>query len=72
MKVGMLFRSRWFAPSVTAALALVVGLAVGGLWLGRPVTSRSLRAKAVRFRAAHRVTMRLDSRAFSDATRSGR
>ena len=26
--------SRWFAPSVTAALALAAGLTVGGLWLG--------------------------------------
>ncbi len=34
MNLKKLFTSRWFAPSVTAALALAAGLTVGGLWLG--------------------------------------
>jgi Do/DeqQ family serine protease len=34
MNLKKLFSSRWFAPSVTAALALAAGLTVGGLWLG--------------------------------------
>jgi len=34
MNLKKFFSSRWFAPSVTAALALAAGLTVGGLWLG--------------------------------------
>jgi Do/DeqQ family serine protease len=41
MNVKKLFHSRWFAPSVIAALALTVGLTVGGLWLGAGGSVRS-------------------------------
>jgi Do/DeqQ family serine protease len=42
MNLKRLFTSRWFAPSVTAALALAAGLTVGGLWLGaRSSTARA-------------------------------
>jgi len=34
MNFKKLFHSRWFAPAVTAVLALAAGLTVGGLWLG--------------------------------------
>jgi Do/DeqQ family serine protease len=47
--------SRWFAPSVTAALALAAGLAAGALWFGpgagssRPIAARSFAALPVDF-----------------------
>jgi len=37
-----LVSSRWFAPSVTAALALAAGLALGGLWFGAGAGTSSL------------------------------
>jgi Do/DeqQ family serine protease len=54
MNIKKLFSSRWFAPSVTAALALVAGLAVGGLWFGGaaaagPVSTGRLSATPVDF-----------------------
>ena len=41
MNLKKLFSSRWFAPSVTAALALAAGLAVGGLWFGAGAAASS-------------------------------